>query len=141
MEIGAQVMLVKVSFLRRCCYAGLALTLQLSLQNLIQGELVNGSVGQVIAFSTSSEALKNHTDIAQVDDAKDPITAQRIRSRAAQNDRVWPVIRFTNGRVMLIVPVEFTVNNAQGEREASREQVGLIHSTLCNRSSIYSNQW
>jgi hypothetical protein len=122
-------MLIKVSFLRHCCY-GLALTLQSSLQNLIQGELVNGSVGQVIAFSTSSEAQKNHTDIAQVDDTKDPVTAQRIRSRAAQNERVWPVIRFTNGRVMLIVPVEFTVNNAQGEREASREQVGLIDSTI-----------
>ena len=123
-------MLIKVSFLRCCCSAGLALTLQLSLQNLIQGELVNGSVGQVIAFSTSSEAQQNHTDIAQVDDAKDPIAAQRIRSRAAQNNRVWPVIRFTNGRVMLIVPVEFTVNNAQGEREASREQVGLIRPTI-----------
>ena len=123
-------MLIKVRFLRRYCYAGLALTLHSSLQNLIQGELVNGSVGQVIAFSTSSEAQKNHTDIAQVDDAKDSIAAQRIRSRAAQNNRVWPVIRFTNGRVMLIVPVEFTVNNAQGEREASREQVRFDHSTI-----------
>jgi hypothetical protein len=93
------------------------------IKNLIQGELVNGSVGQVVAFSTSREAQNNHTLIAQVDDANDPSGAQRIRNRAAQGDRVWPVVRFTNGRVMLIVPVEFTVNNAQGEREASREQV------------------
>jgi hypothetical protein len=122
-------MLIKVGFIWHCGYAGLVFGsfTEWPLQNLIQGELVNGSVGQVIAFSTSSEAQKNHTDIAQVDDAKDPITAQRIRSRAAQNDRVWPVVRFTNGRVMLIVPVEFTVNNAQGEREASREQVDCFH--------------
>jgi len=105
LKIGAQVMLVK---------------------NLIQGSLVNGSVGQVVAFSTSHEAQINHTEIAQAGDTKDPSVAQYIRNRAAQNDRVWPVVRFTNGRVMLIVPVEFTVNNAEGGMEASREQIPLI---------------
>jgi len=94
---------------------------------LIQGSLVNGSVGQVVAFSTSHEAQINHTEIAQAGDTKDPSIAQYIRNRAAQNDRVWPVVRFTNGRVMLIVPVEFTVNNAEGGMEASREQVRFIY--------------
>jgi hypothetical protein len=92
----------------------------------VQGSLVNGSVGQVIAFSTSREAQKNHTEIAQVDNAQDQSIAQKILSRAAENERVWPVVRFTNGRDMLIVPVEFTVNNAEGGTEASREQVGLM---------------
>jgi len=105
LKVGAQVMLIK---------------------NLIQGKLVNGSVGQVVGFSTSHEALNNHTEIAQVDDTKDPQAAQKIVNRAAQNDRVWPVVRFTNGMTMLVVPVEFTVNNAEGATEASREQIPLI---------------
>jgi phosphoribosylamine-glycine ligase len=94
---------------------------------LIQGELVNGSVGQVIAFSTAYEAQKNRTEIAQVADTKDSSAAHVIPNRVAQNDRVWPVVRFTSGRVMLIVPVEFTVNNAQGGTEAAREQVRFIY--------------
>lgn len=92
-------------------------------QNLIQGQLVNGSVGQVVGFSTSNEALTNHTEIAQVDDNTNSHGAQKMRSRVAQNDRVWPVVRFTNGKTMLVVPTDFTVNNAEGEVEASREQV------------------
>jgi hypothetical protein len=115
-------MLIKVCFIEElsiCVGPKIAV-----LQNLIQGELVNGSVGQVVAFSTAHAAQQNHTDIAQVADAN--ITGI-IRNRAALTDRIWPVVRFTNGRIMLILPVEFTVNNAQGEREASREQVCFIY--------------
>jgi len=116
LKVGAQVMLIK---------------------NLIQGQLVNGSVGQVIAFSTTGEAQENHTDIAQVDDTKDLSVTQSIPGRMAQNNRVWPVVSFTNGRVMLVVPVEFTVNNAQGGKEASREQIPLI---LAWALSIHKSQ-
>lgn len=106
----------------------------------MQGSLVNGSVGQVIAFSTSREAQKNHTEIAQVDNAQDQRIAQTILNRAAENERVWPIVRFTNGRDMLIVPVEFTVNNAEGGTEASREQVGLMPSLYYYLIYAYHSQ-
>jgi len=102
LKVGAQVMLIK---------------------NLVQGELVNGSLGQIVGFSSSQEALKNHTEISRTDDLRgqpnngDPIT---------QSDRLWPVVRFTNGRTILCIPAEFTVNNAQGEMEARRDQIPLI---------------
>ena len=83
----------------------------------------------MVGFSTSREALNNSTEIAQVDDAKDPQGAQKILSRAAQNDRVWPVVHFPNERTMLITSVDFTVNNAQGGVEASREQVSGINAS------------
>lgn len=35
------------------------------------------------------------------------------------------MVRFTNGREMLCVPAEFTVNNALGGMEASRVQVRI----------------
>jgi ATP-dependent exoDNAse (exonuclease V) alpha subunit len=38
----------------------------------------------------------------------------------------WPVVRFTNGRTMVMVPQQFTVINGEGETEAQREQVPLI---------------
>lgn len=97
---------------------------------MIQGELVNGSVGQVVEFRTSRDALEDHTEIARVDDTNDSRASKARRNPVLQTDRVWPVVRFTNGRTMLIVPVEFTINNAQGEMEAKREQVDfLLHCT------------
>lgn len=83
------------------------------LQNLIQGELVNGSVGQVVKFSTASDAAKEHTDVAGADKEK----------RSPPSDWAWPLVRFIGGREMLITPQEFTVNNADGEMEARRDQV------------------
>jgi len=108
LKVGAQVMLIK---------------------NLVQGQLVNGSVGQVIAFSTSKEALKNHTEIARTDDVRGESAESRwrnYRDPITQSDRVWPVVRFTNGRIMLCVSAEFTINNAQGDMEARRDQIPLI---------------
>lgn len=93
-------------------------------QNLVQGELVNGSVGQVIGFSTSQEALTNRTEIAEVDESRAPVHGSlTAQNPGTKNDRVWPVVRFTNGKTVLIVPAKFTVNNADGRLEASREQV------------------
>lgn len=83
----------------------------------------------MVAFSTSYDAQKNHTEIAQVDDMKASSFVQHANA-AGENDRVWPVVRFTNGRVMLIVPVEFTVNNADGGKEASREQVRVCTNSI-----------
>lgn len=96
-------------------------------QNLVQGELVNGSVGQVIGFSTSQDALTNRTEIAAVDDSKMMVHGNLMdQNPAIKNDRIWPVVRFTNGQSILVVPVKFTIDNADGKMEASREQVKRV---------------
>ncbi|KAH8120531.1 hypothetical protein DFH11DRAFT_71473 [Phellopilus nigrolimitatus] len=41
------------------------------IKNLVQGSLVNGSLGKVVAFKTVAEARKDMTDIAKVDTAQD----------------------------------------------------------------------
>lgn len=83
-------------------------------QNVIQGELVNGSVGQVVSFGTTSEAEKSQIRIPNVGEKKPP-----------PNDWAWPVVRFIGGQEMLCIPHEFTVNNADGSTEARRDQVGF----------------
>ncbi|KAJ7225902.1 hypothetical protein GGX14DRAFT_422829 [Mycena pura] len=90
-------------------------------KNLVQGRLVNGSVGQVLRFSTAADAAKEHLEIAKVDGN----AAQAASPRGAR-DQLWPIVRFTNGVELLMTPQEFTINNADGEMEARRDQVPLI---------------
>lgn len=49
----------------------------------------------------------------------------------------WPVVEFTNGQRMLLPPVEFTVEDANGKMEAKRSQVPLI---LAWALSIHKSQ-
>ncbi|KIJ07606.1 hypothetical protein PAXINDRAFT_158369 [Paxillus involutus ATCC 200175] len=104
LKVGAQVMLIK---------------------NMVQGELVNGSVGQVIRLSTSQEAMKNHTEIATEEGLRGSQREAR-QVTTTYDGSVWPVVRFTNGRELLCIPTDFTVDNAYGEMEARRRQVPLI---------------
>ncbi|RDB29689.1 ATP-dependent DNA helicase PIF1 [Hypsizygus marmoreus] len=99
LKVGAQVMLVK---------------------NLIQGELVNGSVGQVVRFSTAKEALNEHMHIAGIE------KNEKGEKSVPSSDWAWPVVRFISGRETMCIPQEFTVNNASGQMEARRDQVPLI---------------
>lgn len=112
-------MLVKVGFKLHCFLPEFNLT---STQNMVQGELVNGSVGQVVKFSTSQEAMQNKTEIATEEGLRG--SEHDTRQAAARYDGfIWPVVRFTNGRELLCVPTDFTVDNAYGEMEAKRRQV------------------
>ena len=77
-------------------------------QNLVQGELVNGSLGKIIEFKPMEPADNPN---------------QRIVHTPSRPNDIWPVVQFTNGRVMTIVCQEFTINNASGEIEAMRSQV------------------
>jgi hypothetical protein len=89
---------------------------------MVQGELVNGSVGQVIKFCTSQEAMQNKMEIATEEGLRG--SERDARQAAARYDgSLWPVVRFTNGRELLCVPTDFTVDNAHGEVEARRRQV------------------
>ncbi|KIJ45716.1 hypothetical protein M422DRAFT_166157, partial [Sphaerobolus stellatus SS14] len=106
--IGAQVMLIK---------------------NLVQGKLVNGSIGQVVAFKSIREAHGQHTEIAEVDKSKDPRAAKDKDTESAEqkakrsSNNVWPVVRFLNGHELLLPPAEFEIMNVHGEMEARRDQV------------------
>ena len=93
---------------------------------MIQGELVNGSVGQVIRFSTSQEAMQSATQLATEEGLKGGLS-MGSEIPANYDNSQWPVVRFTCGRELLCIPTEFTVNNADGGIEARRRQVsGLI---------------
>ncbi|KAJ7462771.1 hypothetical protein B0H11DRAFT_1735116, partial [Mycena galericulata] len=95
-QVGAQVMLVK---------------------NLVQGSLVNGSVGQVIGFFTSVEAIQRHLEVARSEGNGQP------NPLPTSSDQLWPLVRFEKGNEVFITPEEFSINNADGEMEARRDQV------------------
>ena len=96
-------------------------------QNLIPGELVNGSLGQVVRFRTVAEALQEQTEIAK---------SEGSGMAVLPDSPAWPVVRFISGREMLCIPHEFTVNNADGGMEAARHQV---NSCLNRVNSILPN--
>lgn len=92
------------------------------LQNLVQGKLVNGSVGKVIEFSTYQSAKEQGVQVPQQEGEKQ----QPSKYANDPKSRVWPIVQFTNGQTIICSPEEFTVNNASGEMEAKREQVNTI---------------
>lgn len=49
-------------------------------------------------------------------------------SQLYSTERVWPVVKFKNERVVMCVPTEFTVESAVGVTEATRDQVSVITS-------------
>ncbi|KAF7339973.1 ATP-dependent DNA helicase PIF1 [Mycena venus] len=101
LKIGAQVMLVK---------------------NLAQGRLVNGSLGQVIGFSTARDAISRHVEIANPENN----SKNNQPPPGLESVRLWPLVKFSHGEELLMVPQEFTINNADGDMEARRDQVPLI---------------
>ncbi|TFK57659.1 hypothetical protein OE88DRAFT_159838 [Heliocybe sulcata] len=67
-----------------------------------QGRLVNGSLGQVIDFVTSQEAMERRMQVAQTEPEDNPEKRNKIPAEvmAMGLDRLWPVVRFTNGDTM-----------------------------------------
>lgn len=66
---------------------------------------------------------------------KDNIDDEDLQDPAMEG--TWPVIEFTNGQRMLLPPMEFTVEDANGKMEAKRDQVPLI---LAWALSIHKSQ-
>ena len=137
-------------------------------QNVVQGELVNGSVGTVIAFATVHEAIQHHIRIAGINHEEkrfqgseedtlievskalklqytEPGSTQEGLQHQQRGDgqpkfsieEKWPLVRFTDGRLLLCTPVEFTVVGIKGNLEARRQQVPLI---LAWALSIHKSQ-
>ena len=108
----------------------------LLIENIIQGELVNGSVGKVISFSTSSEAIKAGLRIARPQQETENAAASQKSSPHIPQDppptsnpnrphgpELWPVVRFTSGMTYLCVSTQFDVRSADDTMKAQRTQV------------------
>ncbi|KAL4244570.1 ATP-dependent DNA helicase PIF1 [Abortiporus biennis] len=126
LKIGAQVMLIK---------------------NLVQGRLVNGSVGVIIGFCTCAEAVREGTQVAQFEidppferDNKNKNNFNnkpRVPERFLSSQVAYPKVRFAKGDTILCIPTFFEVNNANLTLAAKREQVPLI---LAWALSIHKSQ-
>ena len=93
--------------------------------------MVNGSIGKVVAFRSTKEALKEGLDIAQpqkdVKTAKDSQGSQNqtneILPDILHKPGIWPVVKFASGRTCLCVPAPFEIINGDDTIKARREQV------------------
>jgi ATP-dependent DNA helicase PIF1 len=114
-------------------------------KNIEQGVLVNGSVGKVMEFLTTHEALARGIAIAtpappQGDGPPDlppALTLRPINNNIFSPTERWPLVRFTNGRELLCSAVAFSVEGFMGNIEAHRYQVPLI---LAWALSIHKSQ-
>jgi len=99
LKVGAQVMLIK---------------------NIVQGHLVNGSLGKVTEFLTTAEAVKRNLAISTMernrserpgDDSKIPSTPvrdlRRLNGNTFGRDEVWPLVKFTNGMELVCAAIDF----------------------------------
>lgn len=109
LKVGAQVMLIK---------------------NIVQGVLVNGSLGKVVDFRPEAGYV-----------FEDPPEGAPRGSQPTERATgpLYPVVQFTNGVQRLVVPVTFDMNNAAGEMEASRTQVRYVGCSTCR--ALFSYAW
>ncbi|KAF8557362.1 hypothetical protein OG21DRAFT_308040 [Imleria badia] len=122
------------------------------LRNMLQGVLVNGSLGKVVEFISVHDAQRRHIEIADLERRKEgqelplvnPPNANEsdsgmiaLDNHAFKKDQLWPLVEFTNGKPLLCSPVEFTVEGLTGHVEARRLQVPLA---LSWAMSIHKSQ-
>jgi len=102
-------------------------------------QLVNGSQGSISRFLSVREARDQDIEITTNrpgsslnKDEGDPSSIspeedeQPLSGHMFEKNKVYPVVRFTNGRECLCVPTHFTVVGYRGNVEARRIQVPLI---------------
>lgn len=116
-------------------------------QNVIQGVMVNGSVGRIVDFITVHEAKKREIKIAEIQRAGEriqdgPMVPLRDRELDSSDQHIytskqkWPLVEF-KGMPLLCAPLEWDVQGCIGNREVSRMQVPLI---LAYAISIHKSQ-
>jgi hypothetical protein len=119
---------------------------------MLQGVLVNGSLGKVVEFIGVHEAQTRYIQMAELERRKEGQAAPIVNSPDAKEgerglialdghtfkkDQLWPLVKFTNGKLLLCSPVEFTVEGLKGNLEARRLQIPLA---LSWAMSIHKSQ-
>ncbi|KAF8597079.1 hypothetical protein BDV93DRAFT_38744 [Ceratobasidium sp. AG-I] len=117
------------------------------IRNLHDAGLVNGSVGIVVDFKLPSEARATRgkteddrryiTIVSDLEPKKG--TTNGIRPNQMYESSAWPIVEFHNSVRAMMAPALFTWEGADGEVQASRQQIPLILAwalTVCylNRS-------
>jgi hypothetical protein len=99
----------------------------------VQGDLVNGSLGKVLEFKSTRKAIQDADEVAveesqQADKRPDVLNgvSPGNMDKISGSTRLWPLVQFTNGRKVLCIPTMFSIENALGWPEATRNQVPLI---------------
>jgi len=124
LEIDAQVMLIKVSIL----LGNINMPRLTVMQNLdVEHGLVNGSVGKVIDFWTYERAEKALVPVAK-NSENSPDREKRLEPDKILFDsgRLWPLVEFTNHRLVLCNATQFESQDAEGRLRAVREQVRIL---------------
>ena len=119
---------------------------------MLQGVLVNGSLGKVIEFISTHDAQQRHIEIADMERRKEGQEFPTVNMPGTQEDvpglialdynefsknQLWPLVRFMNGHTLLCSPVEFLVEGLNGGVEARRLQIPLA---LSWAMSIHKSQ-
>ncbi|KIK26489.1 hypothetical protein PISMIDRAFT_94920, partial [Pisolithus microcarpus 441] len=107
-------------------------------QNQPEGGLVNGSLGMVIEFITVREARDQFLSIADM--SKRETSVNQLTTNTIHGfgkDNVFPLVKFTNEKLLLCAPTDFTVENIKGGVEARRIQIPLA---LSYAMSIHKSQ-
>lgn len=130
------------------------------LRNLLQGRLVNGSLGKVVDFITTHEAIERLIDIAEleakplrskngdflptIDAGADGVNTEvqyqgllTLNKHAFGKHDKFPLVKFTDGTHLLCAPLPFDVQGLKGNCEAQRVQVPLV---LSWAMSIHKSQ-
>lgn len=108
------------------------------LRNQPEGGLVNGSLGKVIEFITVREARDQFLSIADM--SKRETSVNQLTTNTIHGfgkDNVFPLVKFTNEKLLLCAPTDFTVENIKGGVEARRIQIPLA---LSYAMSIHKSQ-
>ncbi|CAE6345984.1 unnamed protein product, partial [Rhizoctonia solani] len=100
-------------------------------QNISDSNLVNGSVGRVINFTTPEQALEKGYPIAGAAiTISDDGTPQRPSIQRQFRAQLWPLVKFVNSGEILMPPVDFTLDNGVGGVRARRRQLSFLSSYI-----------